>query len=380
MLTIPGIIPIRIHPFFWVLAFLIGYSATAQLSLMFIWVGVIVASVLVHEFGHALTAIAFGQRAHIDLVALGGITQRYGPHLTLWQEFLVILNGPLAGLALYFLARTVFLSINVEHNQVLAYTLFVATQVNLVWTIFNLVPIQPLDGGRLLSIVLESLFGLKGVKAALFFSMILAGLLSGLAFYFNELFIGAILMMFMFESYRNWRGSLVVTEKDQDTSLQFQFKEAEHDYYRGQWDAALEQFRKVRDSAKAGVLFITASQYMAEILSKQNKLREALNILLPLEKKLTPNALRLLHQLAYNNGEWERAIDIGKRSYQVQPSYDTALTNAFAHAQLEQVRPAVGWLQCAIREGLPNLSEIIQSHEFDTIRHDPLFQTVSPKR
>src|SRR5262249_30239367 len=101
MITIPGKIPIRIHPLFWLLAILIGWISSNTPIGTALWVLVILISVIVHEYGHALTAIAFGQRARIDLIVTGGLTQRSGPVLKLWKEFFVILNGPLAGLALY---------------------------------------------------------------------------------------------------------------------------------------------------------------------------------------------------------------------------------------------------------------------------------------
>ena len=130
---------------------------------MFIWTLVIVVSVLVHEFGHALTAIAFGQKAHIDLVAFGGLTHRHGPHLKLSQEFLIVLNGPLAGFALaiacYFLAGMIG-----ERSPVLYAIFEIGYIANIFWTVLNLLPIQPLDGGHLLRIVFEGMFGLRGVK------------------------------------------------------------------------------------------------------------------------------------------------------------------------------------------------------------------------
>src|SRR4051812_20886609 len=104
MIRIPGSIPISIYPFFWLLAVGIGWINTFNILGTSIWIGIIFVSVLVHEYGHALTAIFFGQKAQIDLVAMGGITQRHGSKLKLWQDFIIVLNGPLAGLCLGLLA------------------------------------------------------------------------------------------------------------------------------------------------------------------------------------------------------------------------------------------------------------------------------------
>jgi hypothetical protein len=59
MIVIPGRIPVSIHPLFWLFSGMIGWLYTQNLIGVLVWVGIILISVLVHEFGHALTAIAF---------------------------------------------------------------------------------------------------------------------------------------------------------------------------------------------------------------------------------------------------------------------------------------------------------------------------------
>src|SRR3989344_6678184 len=73
MIVIPGRIPVAIHPFFWLIAGLIGWMNSHTLFGMLAWIGIILVSVLVHEFGHALTAVFFKQKTKIQLVALGGL-------------------------------------------------------------------------------------------------------------------------------------------------------------------------------------------------------------------------------------------------------------------------------------------------------------------
>src|SRR5262249_255928 len=136
MITIPGKIPIRIHPLFWILIFVIGWLNSMSLIGTIIWAVVIFVSVLVHEYGHALTAMAFGQRANIDLIGMGGLTTRSGKTLKLWQEFLVVLNGPLAGISLYFIAFYIKRSLAAsDHLGLIHAILNVMIIVNLFWTI-----------------------------------------------------------------------------------------------------------------------------------------------------------------------------------------------------------------------------------------------------
>ena len=72
MLSFFSKIPIKIYPFFWILAIGIGWLNSMTLMGTAIWTVVIIISVVVHEYGHALTAMAFGQTAVIQLVGLGG--------------------------------------------------------------------------------------------------------------------------------------------------------------------------------------------------------------------------------------------------------------------------------------------------------------------
>ncbi len=89
MIEIPGRIPIRIHPIFWLLVVLISIINTPILSSFdtssvletLTWAAVIIISLLIHEYGHAFTARIFGQEAQIDLMGMGGLD------ISLWALF-----------------------------------------------------------------------------------------------------------------------------------------------------------------------------------------------------------------------------------------------------------------------------------------------------
>lgn len=378
MISIPGKIPIRIDPFFWFIAIIIGWMNTQTVLGTLIWIFIILVSVVIHEYGHALTALYFGQKPQIELVGFGGLTVRQGPKLKMWQEFIIVCNGPIAG---FILSGAAFLaSESLKHSgsiSPLVYILTVTYYVNFFWTFVNLLPIQPLDGGRLLSIILESIFGLKGVKIALFLSIFLSAAIGIFFFAIHAFLAGALFLLLTFESYRSWKNSLTLTDQDQNFILQHLLKEAEKDIRNGHQEEAIQKLKTIREVAKAGVIYISTTQYLAEILAGKGDYQQAYDLLAPISDKLIPDSLRLLHQLAYRNGQWQEAISFGNRSYQSQPGYETALINALCHSVLGQVRPAIGWLQCALRDGLPNLDEILQKKEFDPIRYDPLFQNFS---
>jgi Zn-dependent protease len=369
-------IPVVIHPVFFIMAVLIGWLNSQSVLGTIIWTSVIFISVLVHEFGHALTALLFGQRARIDLVALGGLTQRSGRTLKLWQEFIIVLNGPFAGLLLCIAAYMIKLSLghSLSLPPVMTYALNITIYANLFWTIINLLPVLPLDGGRLMGIICEAIFGFKGIKIGIFISFLFSVLLAIFFFIIQSLFAGCLFLLFAFESYRTWRSTMSLTVQDQDMHIQDLLKQAEMNLRNGRHEEAQEQFLRVRQDTQKGILYIAATQYLAQLYFQQGKYKETYDLLFPIKDDISPDILILLHQSAYRIGEWQRAIELGDRSYRSTPNYDTALLNALCYAILGQEKPAVGWLQCSLREGLPNLREILRKKEFDKIRQNSHFQ------
>ncbi len=70
-----------------------------------IWVVVIGASLLAHEYGHALAILAFGSGADIELQGFGGVTiPRRRQDLATWKRCVITLAGCLTGLLVAFLA------------------------------------------------------------------------------------------------------------------------------------------------------------------------------------------------------------------------------------------------------------------------------------
>lgn len=373
MLTF-GSIPIRINPFFWVLILLIGWLNSMTVVGTLLCAAVIFVSVLIHEFGHAFTAMAFKQRVEIQLTGFGGLTTRQGPPLKSWQEFLIVINGPLAGFALCYIAYKMYGLLGPNSSPLLSFSLKVAIYVNLFWTLINLLPVHPLDGGQLFRIILEAMFGVRGVKAALFLSMLVAASIAVASFAYGEIFLGSVFFLLTFENYRTWSSSLSVTDQDRDHDLQALFKEAETNLRQGKVQDAYQQLLQVRDLSKTGVIYTAATDYMARILNESGKYQEAYNLLSPLSKKLSSDSLSLLQQLTFKTGNWEEAIAVGNKVYQHNPGYDSALINAICHAILGHEQPAIGWLKTAISDGLPNPSQVLKKREFDHIRQNPQFQ------
>ncbi len=109
--------------------------------------------VFLHEIGHAFAALFFRWRIRkIELLPFGGVmeTEENG-NRPLKEEIMVTLSGPLMHLPLiacsYLLLSASFWS-SADHELWIKY--------NLTLLLFNLLPIWPLDGGKLLFCILQS--------------------------------------------------------------------------------------------------------------------------------------------------------------------------------------------------------------------------------
>ena len=156
-------IPFEVAPYFWIVSALFSGNiihGRNSLLLLAVWVACVFVSIVVHELGHALTARNFGVDPKVEMYAMGGLTRMNGARFTRGQDFLVILAGPAAGFALYMAVRgTVYYLVTsvpaaddflagdaptaIAAANALAYLSF----INWTWTLFNLLPVLPLDGG-----------------------------------------------------------------------------------------------------------------------------------------------------------------------------------------------------------------------------------------
>lgn len=107
------------------------------------------ASVLMHEFAHAIVASREGVRVRsITLFILGGVAHIAREPETAGSEFRIVVAGPVASLLLagaFYLCHLAS-SFSVE----LAASTRYLSQINVVLAVFNLIPGFPLDGGRIL--------------------------------------------------------------------------------------------------------------------------------------------------------------------------------------------------------------------------------------
>lgn len=365
-------IPVTISPLFWVVAAMIGFLNTNHIIGMLIWIPIIFISILFHEYGHALTSLFFGQHPKIALVAFGGVTYPQGPRLHLGKEFFVVLNGPLFGLALFVLGRVIIDSM-IFSSPIILYALHIFMQVNLYWTLLNLLPVLPLDGGQLLRILLEFVFGAKGLTLNFLISVCLAGILGFICFFMNLWLPGALFLLFAFQNFESWKQMRNLTDSDRSEPMQQQLRLAEQSLQQGDTTKAKELLHSIRASHSKGILHQIATESLARIYFQEHDLLQSYELFKSVKGGLDPESKEMLHEAAFATGDWELVNDLSQECFQYTPSQDIALRASISSAQLHHVDASLGWLETALQKGL-NLREAVKERGFDPIRNVDKFQ------
>ncbi|WP_332629280.1 M50 family metallopeptidase [Halalkalibacter flavus] len=134
---------IKVNPLFW---FILGIGVFTG---YFREVLMIFLIVFIHEMGHAIAAHSFKWRIHkIELLPFGGVAEVEDVgNRPFHEELIVIIAGPLQHIWMmvlsYCLVQTSFWT-STDHHLFIWH--------NIMILLFNLIPILPLDGGRLVQL------------------------------------------------------------------------------------------------------------------------------------------------------------------------------------------------------------------------------------
>lgn len=223
---------VRVHPFFWLTTLLLGLRDDP--FSMLVWVAAVFVSVLIHEMGHIWAMRRYGENGDILLYSFGGLAiSRGGSWRTPNQQIVISAMGPIAG---FVLAAGVGLLVSLAGGHVL-YTpvwRFVPSWTALIlpsnrldlsglqragfiysnefindvlwcsvfWGLMNLLPIIPLDGGRISESWLQSRWGAAGRQRAFQISMVLAGIMALVGLFQRSLFLALLYGSLAFSSYQ----------------------------------------------------------------------------------------------------------------------------------------------------------------------------------
>ncbi len=239
--------PVRVHPFFWLIIALLGARGQIDnLSLwlldLVIWTAAAFLAILIHELGHALVfRHVYGVNSRILFYGLGGLTipsaphrRKYGFYGMLCEVFLSF-AGPLAGFLLAgilivafalagasevgwlrsfqlsaggfvgFSTEFLFMVGRVGAMDVKYYLVFFLYQlgfVSIVWGVFNLLPIHPMDGGQVTREIFCYFSPRHGTANSLGLSIVVALAVGFLALNAGMMFVTILFAFFAYQNYQ----------------------------------------------------------------------------------------------------------------------------------------------------------------------------------
>ena len=198
-------IPIRVHPIFWLTSAVLAWDRNAgDLQKTLIRMLCIFVAILVHELGHALVTRRFGWNSEIVLYFFGGYATSMR-HST-WKDIAVSAAGPGAGFLLFFTFLTIPLTmshLSWLNNKLVSDAIRFSLIINLVWSIFNLAPVLPLDGGQISRELCCWFSPRNGLKACAIISLVTAGCFALLGLYFGQPFVAMMFAYLAFQSYQS---------------------------------------------------------------------------------------------------------------------------------------------------------------------------------
>jgi stage IV sporulation protein FB len=183
--------------FFWLLSTLVSVRYTFLLVMVLmagvsrrsvaeilVWVVAATLGVLVHEFGHVAAARYYGHRPRVELYTMGGLTSWSDEGRPGWVERLsTSLAGPVVGL---LLAGALWLGLErwggVPSQPLLYLAFHDFMWVCAGWSVLNLAPVLPLDGGQALEALLSAFRVRRPRRTAQLISVGAGAVLAVLAF------------------------------------------------------------------------------------------------------------------------------------------------------------------------------------------------------
>ncbi len=155
----PWGVPVQIGgSFIFLVLFYVSFtSGPTVLAYDLAFLGLLVLSIFLHELGHPWGSLIQGLRVkRIMLHGAGGFCER-SLSASRYQQELIVAMGPIVTLAIW--AGSSLLSMWIDpdltNTSDLVWALDTLAWINLYLAIFNLMPVQPLDGGKLLELVLS---------------------------------------------------------------------------------------------------------------------------------------------------------------------------------------------------------------------------------
>ncbi|HEX5657028.1 MAG TPA: site-2 protease family protein [Polyangiales bacterium] len=240
-------VPVSVSPWYLLLLAYLAFGGPGFAQGMML-AACITVSLLAHEMGHALVARAYKLQPQVLLHGFGGLTGHERPKSN-GAEALIVAAGPLAGLSTAGLSWLALEYAPIT-SPVTASLLSTMLWLNTFWSLFNLLPMWPMDGGQLMRLGAGRAFKPVRAERVTHITSIVVVLLVALASY--KINIGGPMIMFILAitAWQNYQ-ALSVTKTASAPARENPFArelidQAEQAYERGDDDAAARLCHQLR--------------------------------------------------------------------------------------------------------------------------------------
>jgi Zn-dependent protease len=406
----------------------IGWAAHAPRPLGIALTAAIISSTLMlHELGHALAARAFGYRPVVQLIGLTGRTLP-NPNETMpwYRDVALHLAGPAMGITLGFICLSVWLPLR-RHEGIVEYGLLMAASSHLIWGGVNLLPLHPLDGGRIATAIAMRVFGRSGFLYAQVLGLFAGVVVAAVALAKGEL-LGFFALLYLVQTavliaaFR--RGELPLDARHPleqaaaqaeslyredkideakrvagpllEADLQPQLRGRVHlllgwiALKDGQGRAALDHFSQcpgasvppeglaaafslIGDDERAVPLWEKAARVTSDptllhewagALIRSGREAEARRI----EGIVMPAAYQAAQRVYFARGDWEGAARIAEARFAAQASAANAYDAACCWAKANRAEDALRMLAAAAQHGFTDLQQALHDDELSSLR------------
>ena len=116
-----------------------------------IFVSILIGSIFLHEVGHAWGCVVQGVPVRRIMIHGGGGFCEHARSPSFREQELIVAMGPIVNLAIWAVASLAYTYMTPSTASWVVY--WIGT-INLFLALFNLLPVHPLDGGKLLQLLL----------------------------------------------------------------------------------------------------------------------------------------------------------------------------------------------------------------------------------
>lgn len=367
-------IPVQIRPTFWIFLLLFAHISDDPIDNLIVGC-VMFVSLLVHEYGHALTALYYGAQPRITLEAFGGNASYSSRGISKRQDFFITLNGPLLESMLIMVSYVLLRSGVFAHHYYVLYALSATMILNALWLVLNLIPLEPLDGGKLLRYFLEKYFGEQGYKISLIIGLAAAAIVAPLLYNRGGIIFPVILAYFGYQNYQEL-ARMLAQSRLSPYQLLMRGLEAVNS---SDFEEAKKYFHKVVKSNDKQMKH-SAIESLAKIYFNEDNRQQSYKLLLNADHDLLQEGKGLLCRLAFERNNYALVAKYSFDFYALEPTFETAILNSQTFASLNQPELAWGWLETASKFGAEyseQVKELFSSSVYDPVREHASFKNLA---